>query len=246
MQNDVLAKTNKRQRIQMASKGENIEALIAKNEPEVIAKLIDYEYAKKHYEEWKSHEHGNVRYALACLGLFPETFINDKNPKIREAVVRHHNEYCGQLLARNKKRHWEFVCAIINTKTDLKYVKEFLDAKVPKAVNKNKLRAIRLYYAAKTTELSMIEKTMSPAQLYASSSPLWANGYKGLTIERILEKLNGKPQTEESFNKALASVLGSKNKGQIMFDEYGNIGGIHGNLLQVGLGQEHEPQKIQQ
>lgn len=30
MQNDVLAKTNKRQQILMASKGENIEALIAK------------------------------------------------------------------------------------------------------------------------------------------------------------------------------------------------------------------------
>ena len=87
MQNDVLANTNKRQRILMASKGENIEALIAKNEPEVIAKLIDYEYAKEHYEEWKTHEHGDVRYALACLGLFPETFINDKNPKVREAVT---------------------------------------------------------------------------------------------------------------------------------------------------------------
>lgn len=71
---------------------------------------------------------------------------------------------------------------------------------------------------------TIIEKTMSPAQLYASGSPLWANGYKGITIEHILEKLNGKPQTEESFNKALASVLGSKNKGQMMLDEYGNIG----------------------
>lgn len=177
MQNDVLANTNKRQRIQMASKGENIEALIAKNEPEVIAKLIDYQYAKEHYEEWKSHEHGDVRYALACLGLFPETFINDKNPKVREAVVRHHNEYCSQLLARNKKRHWEFVCAIINTKTDLKCVKEFLDAKVPKGVDKYKLRAIRLYYAAKTTAPNMIEKTMSPKQLFDTGSPLWAREY---------------------------------------------------------------------
>lgn len=51
MQNDVLAKTNKKQRILMAFKGENIKALIAKNEPEVIAKLIKYEYAKKYYEE---------------------------------------------------------------------------------------------------------------------------------------------------------------------------------------------------
>lgn len=191
MQNDVLAKTNKQQRILMASKGENIETLIAKNEPEVIAKLIDYEYAKEHYEEWKSHKHGDVRYALACLGLFPETFINDKNPKVREAVVRHHNEYCGQLLARNKKRHWEFVCAIINTKTDLKYVKEFLNARVPKAVDKNKLRAIRLYYAAKTTELNTIEKTMSPYQLYVLDNPLWTNGLSAQNISGIIAKTIG-------------------------------------------------------
>lgn len=31
-----------------------------------------------------------------------------------------------------------------------------------------------------------------------------------------------------------------------MFDEYGNIGGVHGNLLQVALSQEHELQKIEQ
>lgn len=34
-----------------------------------------------------------------------------------------------------------------------------------------------------------------------------------------------------------------------MFDEFGNLrslGGVHGKLLQVGLGQEHELQKIEQ
>lgn len=205
MQENVLANTNKRQRILMASKGENIEALIAKNEPEVIAKLIDYEYAKDHYEEWKTHEHGNVRYALACLGLFPEIYINDKNPKVREAVVRHHNEYCSQLLARNKKRHWEFVCAIINTRTDLKHVKEFLDAKVPKAVDKNKLRAIRLYYSAKTTEPSMIEKTMSPAQLFQINSPFWV---VGLTITQIQDIQNLYSQIEpDAFFKYFDQLL---------------------------------------
>lgn len=208
MQNDVLAKTNKQQRIQMASKGENIEALIAKNEPEVIAKLIDYQYAKEHYDEWKTHEHGDVRYALACLGLFPETFINDKNPKVREAVVRHHNEYCGQLLARNKKRHWEFVCAIINTKTDLKCVKEFLEAKVPKAVNKDKLRAIRLYYATKTTEPTMIEKTMTPVQLFQINSPFWV---VGLTISHIQNIQDLYPRVEsDAFFKYFDQLLDSE------------------------------------
>lgn len=211
MQNDVLAKTNKQQRILMASKGENIEALIAKNEPKVLAKLIKYEYAKDHYDEWKTHEHGDVRYELACLGLFPETFINDKNPKVREAVVRHHPEYSGQLLARNKKRHWEFVCATINTKTDLKYIKEFLDAKVPKGVNKDKLRVIRLYYTTKTTEPTMIEKTMSPAQLFQTNSPFWATG---LTIRHILGILDLYPQVKsDAFFKYFDQLLDNEQYG---------------------------------
>lgn len=197
MQNDILASMNKRQRIHMASKGETIEALVALNEPEVIAELIKNGYATEHYDEWKTHEHGTVRYALACIGLYPETFINDKNPSVREASVRHHPEYCGQLLARNKKRHWEFICDLINTKTDLKWVKEFLDAKVPKAVDKGKLHAIRIYYATRTTEPTMIEKTMSPAQLFQAKSPFWATG---LTLSHIRNILEIYPQVEpEAF-----------------------------------------------
>ena len=84
---------------------------------------------------------------------------------------------------------------------------------------------------------------MSPAQLYASNSPLWANNYIGITIERILRQLEKKPRTEESFNNTISKLRINQ---PIMFDEYGNIGGIHGNLLRVGLGQEHKPQKIQQ
>lgn len=204
----MLANTTKNQRMFMATRGENIEALIEKNEPEVLCELIKNGYAKEHYEEWKTHEHGNVRYALACLGLFPDIYINDKNPKIREAVVRHHNEYCGQLLARNKKRHWEFVCDLINTRTDLKYVKEFLDAKAPKGVNKDKLHAIRLYYATKTTAPTMIEKTMSPSQLFQANSPFWVTG---LTITHIRNIQELYPQVEpDAFFKYFNQLLDEK------------------------------------
>lgn len=122
--------------------------------------------------------------------------------------MRQHNEYCGQLLARNKKRHWEFVCAIINTKTDLKYVKEFLDTKVPEDVNKDKLHAIRLYYTAKTTELSMIEKTMSPAQLFQINSPFWV---VGLTITHIQNIQDLYPKVEpDAFFKYFNQLLDDK------------------------------------
>ena len=135
-----------------------------------------------------------------------------------------------------------------NDEIDLKLLQAYLEAteKYGNTTVSIRYRALKLKYEALTTVPTIIEKTMSPAQLYASGSPLWANNYKGITVERILGKLYEEPKTEEDFNRALASVLGSKNKGQIMFDEYGNIGGIHRNLLQVGLGQEHEPQKIQQ
>lgn len=221
MQNDVLAKTSKRQRVYMAIKGEHIEELVDLNEPEVLAELIKNGYATEHYDAWKTHEHGTVRYALACLGLFPETFINDKNPTVREAAVRHHPEYCGQLLARNKKRHWEFVCALINTRTDLKYVKAFLDAKVPKAVNKDKLRAIRLHYATKTTEPTMMEKTMTSLQLFQANSPFWATGLTILHIQGIQELY---PQVEpDAFYKYFDQLLDDGQYGitrRMMYQRY--------------------------
>lgn len=67
-------------------------------------------------------------------------------------------------------------------------------------------RALKLKYEALTTVPTIIEKTMSPAQLYASGSPLWANSYKGITIERIIGKISEGPRTEEDFNRALAII----------------------------------------
>lgn len=85
-----------------------------------------------------------------------------------------------------------------------------------------------------------IEKTMTPAQLYASDSPLWAYNYTEEELRNILEVLENKAKTEENFNIAL-NIIHNRNT---MFDEFGNLrslGGVHGNLLQVGLGQKHEP-----
>ena len=180
-----LSNTTKNQRLNMATRGENIEELIALNEPDIISELITRGHAREHYEKWKTHEHGDVRYALAHQGYYPETFIDDKNPNVREAVARWHPGYRGQLLARNKKRHWQFICKLINEETELTYIKDFLDAKVPKAVNKDKLRAIRTFYALKTTEPSTLEKTMTPSQLFQMNSPFWAENLELSHIEKI-------------------------------------------------------------
>lgn len=101
------------------------------------------------------------------------------------------------------------------------------------------MRKICIEYEALTTVPTTIQKTMTPAQLYASDSPLWAYNYTEADIRNILERLKRKPKTEESFNTVLAIINNNdKNNGRMMFDEYGNIrslGGIHGKLLQVGM-----------
>jgi hypothetical protein len=189
--NDILANTTKQERILIAIRGENIEQLLKLDEPNVIVELITNGYVKEYcdqwesyYDRWKTHPHGNVRYTLARLGLYPETFITDKNVQVRNAVVRKHPEYIEQLLERNNKRHWQHVCTLINTNTDLQTIKTFLDAKVPKAVDKSKLRAIRTFYTLRTQTPTMVEKTMTPVQLFKIESPFWAIG---LTISRIEE-----------------------------------------------------------
>ena len=129
---------------------------------------------------------------------------------------------------------------------EVKTVKIFLDIEEKYGdVNSISYQALRLKYEALTTVPTTIQKTMTPAQLYASDSPLWAYNYTEADIRNILERLKSKPKTEESFNIAL-NIIHNRNT---MFDEFGNLrslGGVHGNRLQVGLGKEHEPQKIKQ
>ena len=135
-----------------------------------------------------------------------------------------------------------------NDEIELDLLKAYLDAteKYGNTTVNIQYSALKLKYEALTTVPTIIEKTMSPTQLYATGSPLWTNNYKGITIGRILQQLNEEPQTEESFNRALAIINNDKNNGQMIFDEFGNIrsiGDVHGNRLQVERSQKHKYQK---
>lgn len=120
----------------------------------------------------------------------------------------------------------------MDLKNEIKTVKIFLDIEEKYGdVNSISHQALKLKYDALTMVPTTIQKTMTPAQLYASNSPLWAHDYTTEEIRNILERLKSKPRTEESFNTVLAIVANDKNNGKMMFDEYGNIrsvGGVHG------------------
>lgn len=67
-------------------------------------------------------------------------------------------------------------------------------------------QALALKYEALTAVPSTIEKTMTPAQLYASDSPLWALNYNPDMIKQMLNHLRNYPKSEEIFNIVLEEV----------------------------------------
>lgn len=106
-----------------------------------------------------------------------------------------------------------------NDEIELDILKAYLEAekKYGDADKNLRYHALQLKYEALTTIPSTIEKTMTPAQLYSSNSPLWTHDYKAITIECILPHLKDKPRTEETFNEALAAIF----KPKIHMDKYG-------------------------
>lgn len=100
-----------------------------------------------------------------------------------------------------------------NDEIELDLLKAYLKATEKYGNTKVNIRysALKLKYESLTAVPTIIEKTMSPAQLYATGSPLWANNYKGITVERILGKLYEEPKTEEGFNSALVGIYNDKH-----------------------------------
>ena len=95
-----------------------------------------------------------------------------------------------------------------NDEIDLDILKAYLEAEKEYGNTDKNLRyqALRLKYEALVKIPTTIEKTMSPAQLYASDNPLWTHDYKAITIETLLPRLKDKPKNEENFNKALEAI----------------------------------------
>ena len=176
----------KQQELYIASRGDHLEELIAEADPPIIARLISKGLATEHYDEWKTSEHPEIQHAFAVTDL----------------------EYCKQLLALNSLDHWNFVCNQIDETTNTNTLEIVLDAPVPNGINQHKLQAIRIMYEARVSQPSPIEKTMSPYQLYASSSPLWTSKLTAEEADAVLKHTVGTcTLTEDEFNDRYQKAL---------------------------------------
>lgn len=115
--------------------------------------------------------------------------------------------------------------------SNLNIVKQYLDYHKKHHTPTEELidyQALSLKYHASTNKPSIIEKTMSPAQLYITENPLWTIPFSAKDVKQILINLEEMPFTKEAFNDVVNCY---KNNKSILFDEFGKIprtGGIHG------------------
>lgn len=205
-----LQRKSKQDRIYMAKHGLYIDELIALNDPRLLIELIQHGRAQEHYDAWKTHKDGEVRRALAYAGYFPNHFIQDKNKRVQKAVLNKHPEYCGVLLNRSNRSHWEHIAQMIDENWSLKDIKTFLDAPIPDGAYSSRLTPIRTYYQAQTAVPTLIEKTMSPAQLFKSESPLWANEqaiYRIQEVQNLYKRIKHNKQKTNEFYKLFDDLL---------------------------------------
>lgn len=172
-----------------------------------IVDIINDGLLPEHYEEWKHHPRAGVRQVLVDNGYFYDYFINDEEPYIRQQIIETNLRLGLTRLDNDTDR--SVVRRVLEKQTndeiELSVLKAYLEAEKEHGDMEDTFRyqALQLKYDALTTVPTTIEKTMTPAQLYASNNPLWAYNYTAETIRRILTQLRNKPKAEESFNEAL-------------------------------------------
>lgn len=199
----------------MAERGIEVDALVAKNEPAVISVLISEGYAKEYYYRWKTHPDARVRSALALEGYWPDFFIKDKKPDVRQAVARAYHEYIPQILNRTES---EWYCAIHlienNLDMPLSILKVFLDVKESKLPRYGAdTKVVRLRYEASVKQASLLESTMSPYDLLVMDNPLWVNGVPSDVISKILDgyKLAQKNNEEKLFKAVFGKLYHARD-----------------------------------
>lgn len=169
----------KRCRIILAKHGYSVEELIANDDEDVTATLIQHGYGKEHYKELAKSQHTLIRVTLARAGYYPDLFIFDEFANVRMTVIDKYPEYFRKLLddvhSTELIQHvlWEYPTPTIDDlerhktqclKTNM--MTPYLDKKI----------------AALKVQPTPFEETMTAEQLYSLNNPLWA---RNMTLKEI-------------------------------------------------------------
>lgn len=112
----------------------------------------------------------------------------------------------------NKRLNWwEFAHT---TEPDIRLLERILDS--DNHYNKYQIKAIRLKYQALIAKPTIIEKTMSPEQLFNARNPLWAQGY---TIQELYDWFKFRTPLD-GYDRVDAIIQASEKLDQAIKQQY--------------------------
>ena len=179
---------------------------------------IEYGVAQELYPEWaQSNDSDNwLQQLLAENGYCLDILSKSEDEEVLSAVLNHDLNYALDNRLLTNYRHLIYDALMSAKDIPLEVLNNYLDTKDYTDEDDPPLELKR---KAITHTPSTIEKTMSPAQLYASDNPLWALNFTGYDINKLFKRLENQPQTEEAFNTAVYNIQNP----MLVLDEFGNL-----------------------
>lgn len=199
-------------KIFMAENGIMVDELMESDIPEVIRTLINHDYGKEYYDTLVNHEDEWVRRALADKGYYLDTLVNDPANSVKYGVATRDKTYLAQIPLNHGTYYIHTLVLNNDENPDIDVLKRYIDAKELHNAHIGHRRPIfERKYEAMTTKPTMLEKTMTPFQLYQSDSCLWARGLAPRVIDNVLygEALFGRKLSTDEFEIALTQTKGS-------------------------------------
>lgn len=170
----------------MARHGLYINKLIGTNDKYIIAELVRCGYAQEHYKEWAENGEDEVQEALLEKGLYIDILSQSKNENIQyEIAERYPYRTLNYLksLNFNEKPGYGFDLLMSQTKPNINALKFLLTRNWHKTGYN--LQILKSKYKVINKVPTVIEKTMSPFQLYQARNPLWKQNLSGYNISCV-------------------------------------------------------------
>ena len=169
----------------MAQHGLYIDKLIKTNDKYVIADIVRYGYAQEHYEKWAKTGEDEVQKALLEKGLYVDILSQSKDIDVRFKVAQRYPERSLTYLKSldNNKHYRSLDLLMSQTKPDVNALKFLFSLNWHKTGYN--LQILKDKYKVMHKVPNVIEKTMSPFQLYQARNPLWKQNLSGYNISCV-------------------------------------------------------------
>lgn len=170
----------------IARHGYYIEKLIEHDNEYILADLVRCGHAQEYYKDWAKNGYSEIQKALLEKGLYVDILSQSIDPDVRFAVAKKYPERTLSYLKSlnpEKQLNLGFQLLMAQKEPNVHALKFLLNLNWHKTGQN--LQILKNKYKLIHRVPSLIEKTMTPYQLYKANSPFWKANLSGYNIASV-------------------------------------------------------------